>query len=120
MGTRIEAGQAVPLVWGDIRSQSLGGQCPSTLREAAAHGFRVGSDPRPIHGCVPGSGTSRATSSVEFGARGAGRNEGENHMPNGLGQIEQFIVSLLDNGSRLQGPAVARYVDRVRRAHPEE
>lgn len=36
------------------------------------------------------------------------------------GPIEKFLVTLLDNGSRLQGPAVAKYVDRVRRAHPDE
>lgn len=37
-----------------------------------------------------------------------------------VGAIEKTIITLLDNGSRLQGPAVARYVDRVRRAHPDE
>jgi hypothetical protein len=35
-------------------------------------------------------------------------------------QLEKAIVSLLDNGSKLQAPAVATYVDRTRRAHPEE
>lgn len=34
--------------------------------------------------------------------------------------VENAIVSLLDNGSRLQAPAVATYIDRTRRAHPEE
>ncbi|TSE01877.1 hypothetical protein FOS14_00305 [Skermania sp. ID1734] len=36
------------------------------------------------------------------------------------GRLEYTVVSLLDNGSKLQGPAVARYVDRIRRAHPDE
>ncbi|MFD4367856.1 hypothetical protein [Rhodococcus sp. NPDC058521] len=36
------------------------------------------------------------------------------------GRIEKVLVSVLDNGSRLQAPAVAKYVDRVRRAHPDE
>ena len=36
------------------------------------------------------------------------------------GRIESTIVSVLDNASRLQAPAVAKYVERVRRAHPEE
>ena len=30
------------------------------------------------------------------------------------------MVSLLDNGSKLQAPAVAKYVARTRRAHPDE
>lgn len=34
--------------------------------------------------------------------------------------VEKAIVSLLDNGSRLQAPAVANYVARTRRAHPDE
>lgn len=34
--------------------------------------------------------------------------------------VEKAVVSLLDNGSRLQAPAVATYVDRTRRAHPDE
>ncbi|MCM6775806.1 hypothetical protein NDR87_17810 [Nocardia sp. CDC159] len=34
--------------------------------------------------------------------------------------LEKAVVSLLDNGSQLQAPAVAKYVDRLRRAHPEE
>ncbi|MFE3290352.1 hypothetical protein [Rhodococcus sp. NPDC059234] len=41
-------------------------------------------------------------------------------MADKLGRIEQVIVSLLDNGAKLQGPAVHRYVERVRRAHPDE
>lgn len=36
------------------------------------------------------------------------------------GAVEKIIVNLLDNGSRLQGPAVAKYVDHVRRSHPGE
>ncbi|MCL2532959.1 MAG: hypothetical protein FWE39_02235 [Nocardiaceae bacterium] len=36
------------------------------------------------------------------------------------GRIESMIVSVLDNASRLQGPAVTRYVERVRRAHPDD
>lgn len=34
--------------------------------------------------------------------------------------FEKTVVQLLDTGSRLQGPAVARYVDRLRRSHPDE
>jgi hypothetical protein len=34
--------------------------------------------------------------------------------------VENAVVALLDNGSRLQAPAVATYIDRTRRAHPEE
>ncbi|MET4611568.1 hypothetical protein ABIC28_002557 [Rhodococcus sp. PvR044] len=41
-------------------------------------------------------------------------------MADKLGRIEQVIVSLLDNGAKLQGPAIQKYVDRVRRAHPDE
>ncbi|MFC9786188.1 hypothetical protein [Rhodococcus sp. NPDC127528] len=41
-------------------------------------------------------------------------------MADTLGRIEQVIVSLLDNGAKLQGPAVHKYVERVRRAHPDE
>lgn len=35
-------------------------------------------------------------------------------------RMESTIVSVLDNASRLQAPAVAKYVERVRRAHPDE
>lgn len=41
-------------------------------------------------------------------------------MAHMMGRVEQVVVSLLDNGSKLQGPAVAKYVERVRRAHPGE
>lgn len=41
-------------------------------------------------------------------------------MSRKAGVAETFIVKMLDNAGRLQGPAVARYVDRLRRAHPEE
>ncbi|EID81669.1 hypothetical protein W59_01509 [Rhodococcus opacus RKJ300 = JCM 13270] len=34
--------------------------------------------------------------------------------------MEKVLVSVLDNGSRLQAPAVARYVEWVRRSHPGE
>ncbi|MEV0359682.1 hypothetical protein AB0H71_26855 [Nocardia sp. NPDC050697] len=34
--------------------------------------------------------------------------------------FEKTVVQLLDTGSRLQGPAVAKYVSRLRRAHPDE
>ncbi|MGC0363029.1 hypothetical protein ABH922_001013 [Rhodococcus sp. 27YEA15] len=44
---------------------------------------------------------------------------GELTKDNG-GRIENILVSVLDNGSRLQAPAVAKYVSRVRKAHPEE
>lgn len=36
------------------------------------------------------------------------------------GRIEKVLVSVLDNGSRLQAPAVAKYVNHVRQAHPDE
>ncbi|MFC9551256.1 hypothetical protein ACFTWF_10450 [Rhodococcus sp. NPDC056960] len=36
------------------------------------------------------------------------------------GPVEKVLVSVLDNGSRLQAPAVAKYVDWVRRSHPGE
>ncbi|MEV5650365.1 hypothetical protein AB0L57_19120 [Nocardia sp. NPDC052254] len=32
--------------------------------------------------------------------------------------VEKAVRSLLDNGAQLQAPAVAKYVDRFRRAHP--
>ncbi len=34
--------------------------------------------------------------------------------------VEKMVRSLLDNGSRLQAPAVARYVDKLRRKHPTD
>lgn len=34
--------------------------------------------------------------------------------------VEKAVRSLLDNGTQLQAPAVAKYVDRFRRAHPDE
>ena len=36
------------------------------------------------------------------------------------GRVEKALVTILDNGSRLQGPAVEKYVWRIRRAHPTE
>lgn len=39
---------------------------------------------------------------------------------NDSGRIEKVLVSVLDNGSRLQAPAVAKYVNHVRKAHPDE
>jgi hypothetical protein len=36
------------------------------------------------------------------------------------GTFEKTVVQLLDAGSRLQAPAVAKYVDRIRRSHPAE
>lgn len=41
-------------------------------------------------------------------------------MKDTTGPVEKMLVRLLDNGSRLQGPAVAKYVDLLRRAHPDE
>ncbi|MBJ8343584.1 hypothetical protein JGU72_02780 [Antrihabitans sp. YC2-6] len=35
-------------------------------------------------------------------------------------RVEKTVASVLDDGSRLQAPAVNKYVDRVRRAHPDE
>ncbi|WP_281499140.1 hypothetical protein [Rhodococcus sp. F64268] len=52
-----------------------------------------------------------------IGKRGAVDKNGES--PAG-GTIERALITLLDNGSRLQGPAVAKYVDLLRRAHPDE
>lgn len=34
--------------------------------------------------------------------------------------VEKAVRALLDNGAQLQAPAVAKYVDRFRRANPEE
>ncbi|PPJ27940.1 hypothetical protein C5E45_15635 [Nocardia nova] len=34
--------------------------------------------------------------------------------------VEKAVRSLLDNGAQVQAPAVAKYVDRFRRAHPDE
>lgn len=39
---------------------------------------------------------------------------------NKLGRMEDGITSVLDNASRLQGPAVQAYVRRLRRQHPSE
>lgn len=36
------------------------------------------------------------------------------------GAFEKSVAELLDTGSRLQAPAVAKYVERLRRAHPDE
>ncbi|WP_194836285.1 hypothetical protein [Nocardia sp. XZ_19_369] len=36
------------------------------------------------------------------------------------GAFEKTVVQLLDSGSRMQAPAVAKYVDRIRRSHPSE
>ncbi len=36
------------------------------------------------------------------------------------GALEKAVVEALDHGSRLQAPAVAKYVARLRRAHPDE
>ncbi|SFA41272.1 Recombinase zinc beta ribbon domain-containing protein [Rhodococcoides kroppenstedtii] len=36
------------------------------------------------------------------------------------GRVERAVSLVLDNGSRLQAPAVEKYVWRLRRAHPEE
>lgn len=41
-------------------------------------------------------------------------------MALGSRKLDKTVVSLLDNGSKLQGPAVTRYVQRLRRAHPDE
>ncbi|RVW02769.1 hypothetical protein [Rhodococcus xishaensis] len=41
-------------------------------------------------------------------------------MADRQGRVESTITTVLDNASRLQAPAVARYVERVRRAHPDE
>lgn len=34
--------------------------------------------------------------------------------------FEKTVVALLENGSKLQAPAVEKYIDRIRRAHPDE
>ncbi|WP_054811821.1 hypothetical protein [Nocardia arizonensis] len=36
------------------------------------------------------------------------------------GALEKTVIGLLENGSKLQAPAVDRYVDMVRRSHPDE
>ncbi|MFF3566205.1 hypothetical protein [Nocardia jiangxiensis] len=41
-------------------------------------------------------------------------------MPIFKAGVEKAIRAVLDNGAQLQAPAVAKYVDRFRRAHPEE
>ncbi|WP_241385191.1 hypothetical protein [Rhodococcus sp. CH91] len=41
-------------------------------------------------------------------------------MSRKAGVAEAFVVKMLDNGSRLQGPAVAKYVELLRRANPDE
>lgn len=41
-------------------------------------------------------------------------------ITNDAGRIEKILVAVLDNGSRLQAPAVAKYVNHVRRSHPDE
>jgi hypothetical protein len=35
-------------------------------------------------------------------------------------RLDRTVLSLLDNGSKLQSPAVEKYVERLRRAHPDE
>lgn len=35
-------------------------------------------------------------------------------------KLDRTVVSLLDNGAKLQSPAIDRYVGRLRRAHPDE
>ncbi|WP_067534678.1 hypothetical protein [Nocardia crassostreae] len=34
--------------------------------------------------------------------------------------LEKAVVSLLDNGAQVQAPAVAKYVERTRRSHPDD
>ncbi|MGX1806908.1 hypothetical protein ACWIGI_14430 [Nocardia sp. NPDC055321] len=34
--------------------------------------------------------------------------------------LERAVVSLLDNGAQVQAPAVAKYVEKLRRSHPDE
>ena len=36
------------------------------------------------------------------------------------GRLEKSLVAILDNASRLQGPAVEKYVAYMRRAHPND
>ncbi|MEV0030763.1 hypothetical protein [Nocardia sp. NPDC050793] len=36
------------------------------------------------------------------------------------GAFEKTVIALLENGSKLQAPAVEKYIDRIRRAHPDE
>ncbi|QCB52186.1 hypothetical protein E5720_15185 [Rhodococcus sp. PAMC28707] len=36
------------------------------------------------------------------------------------GRLEQALVKILDHGSRIQGPAVEKYVGYMRRAHPDD
>ncbi|WP_067864788.1 hypothetical protein [Nocardia shimofusensis] len=37
-----------------------------------------------------------------------------------IGAFEKTVVTLLENGAKLQGPAVEKYIERLRRAHPGE
>lgn len=47
------------------------------------------------------------------------KDDAQGEVSNG-GRLERALVNILDNASRLQGPAVDNYVARVRRAHPED
>ena len=44
----------------------------------------------------------------------------DNASSNDAGRVEKILISVLDNGSRLQAPAVAKYVEHVRHSHPDE
>lgn len=48
----------------------------------------------------------------------AGKKDDAQVEVGGGGKLERALVNILDNASRLQGPAVDKYVAHVRRAHP--
>lgn len=48
----------------------------------------------------------------------AGKKDDAHLDVGGGGKLERALVNILDNASRLQGPAVDKYVAHVRRAHP--
>ncbi|MGV8873626.1 MAG: hypothetical protein ACOH2Q_13940 [Rhodococcus sp. (in: high G+C Gram-positive bacteria)] len=48
----------------------------------------------------------------------AGKNDDAEVDVSSGGKLERALVNILDNASRLQGPAVDKYVGHVRRAHP--
>lgn len=50
----------------------------------------------------------------------AGKKNGAQVEVTEAGRLEKALIGILDNASRLQGPAVEKYVAHVRRAHPDE
>ncbi|MDJ0392381.1 hypothetical protein QMK17_03405 [Rhodococcus sp. G-MC3] len=50
----------------------------------------------------------------------AKKNDNEVDVIKEGGRLEKALVSILDNGSRIQGPAIEKYVAYMRRAHPKD